>query len=101
MTLLQSLRLWAGISPGPISIAVVGLSLPRHGPSYYAAFVIDPDGYPIEAVCQQSVGDAQNWRPQTSGCLASLLLRCLLRVTQRHVSSLSLGQHWSGQQTLD
>ena len=26
---------------------------PRYGPSYYAAFVIDPDGHPIEAVCQQ------------------------------------------------
>jgi len=25
---------------------------PHYGPSYYAAFVIDPDGYPIEAVCQ-------------------------------------------------
>jgi hypothetical protein len=23
-------------------------------PAYYAAFVIDHDGYPIEAVCQQS-----------------------------------------------
>ena len=26
---------------------------PHYGPTYYAAFVIDPDGYPIEAVCQQ------------------------------------------------
>jgi catechol 2,3-dioxygenase-like lactoylglutathione lyase family enzyme len=26
----------------------------HYGPAYYAAFVIDPDGYPIEAVCQQS-----------------------------------------------
>ena len=25
---------------------------PQYGPTYYAAFVIDPDGYPIEAVCQ-------------------------------------------------
>lgn len=25
---------------------------PHYGPTYYAAFVIDPDGYPIEAVCQ-------------------------------------------------
>jgi len=24
-----------------------------YGPAYYAAFVIDPDGYAIEAVCQQ------------------------------------------------
>lgn len=26
---------------------------PHYGPTYYAAFVIDPDGHPIEAVCQQ------------------------------------------------
>ena len=26
---------------------------PHYGPAYYAAFVIDPDGHPIEAVCQQ------------------------------------------------
>ena len=26
---------------------------PHYGPSYYAAFVIDPDGHPLEAVCQQ------------------------------------------------
>jgi catechol 2,3-dioxygenase-like lactoylglutathione lyase family enzyme len=26
---------------------------PHYGSSYYAAFVIDPDGHPIEAVCQQ------------------------------------------------
>jgi catechol 2,3-dioxygenase-like lactoylglutathione lyase family enzyme len=26
---------------------------PHYGPTYYAAFVIDPDGYPIEAVHQQ------------------------------------------------
>lgn len=25
---------------------------PRYGPNYYAAFVIDPDGYRLEAVCQ-------------------------------------------------
>jgi catechol 2,3-dioxygenase-like lactoylglutathione lyase family enzyme len=25
---------------------------PDYGPSYYAAFVIDPEGYAIEAVCQ-------------------------------------------------
>jgi hypothetical protein len=27
-----------------------GLRL-QYGPTYYAAFVIDPDGHPIEAVC--------------------------------------------------
>jgi catechol 2,3-dioxygenase-like lactoylglutathione lyase family enzyme len=26
---------------------------PHYGPTYYAAFLIDPDGHPIEAVCQQ------------------------------------------------
>ena len=26
---------------------------PHYGPTYFAAFVIDPDGHPIEAVCQQ------------------------------------------------
>jgi catechol 2,3-dioxygenase-like lactoylglutathione lyase family enzyme len=26
---------------------------PQYGPTYYAAFVIDPDGHPIEAVCQR------------------------------------------------
>lgn len=27
---------------------------PHYGPAYYAAFLIDLDGYPIEAVCQLS-----------------------------------------------
>jgi catechol 2,3-dioxygenase-like lactoylglutathione lyase family enzyme len=27
----------------------------RYGPSYYAAFVTDPNGYRLEAVCQSSV----------------------------------------------
>ena len=26
---------------------------PHFGPTYYAAFVVDPDGHPLEAVCQQ------------------------------------------------
>jgi len=26
---------------------------PHYGPGYYAAFVIDPEGYPLEAVCQE------------------------------------------------
>jgi catechol 2,3-dioxygenase-like lactoylglutathione lyase family enzyme len=26
---------------------------PHYGPSYYATYVIDPDGYTLEAVCQQ------------------------------------------------
>jgi catechol 2,3-dioxygenase-like lactoylglutathione lyase family enzyme len=25
---------------------------PHYGPTYYAAFVIDPEGYPLEAVCK-------------------------------------------------
>jgi catechol 2,3-dioxygenase-like lactoylglutathione lyase family enzyme len=28
---------------------------PHYGPTYYAEFVIDPDGHPLEAVCQQQV----------------------------------------------
>jgi catechol 2,3-dioxygenase-like lactoylglutathione lyase family enzyme len=31
---------------------------PHYGPSYYAAFVIDPEGYPLEAVCQEPAGGA-------------------------------------------
>jgi catechol 2,3-dioxygenase-like lactoylglutathione lyase family enzyme len=27
---------------------------PHYGPSYYAAFVIDPEGHPLEAVCKQA-----------------------------------------------
>jgi catechol 2,3-dioxygenase-like lactoylglutathione lyase family enzyme len=27
---------------------------PHYGPTYYAAFVIDPDGHPIEAVCKEA-----------------------------------------------
>ena len=27
---------------------------PHYGPTYYAALVIDPDGHPLEAVCQQN-----------------------------------------------
>jgi catechol 2,3-dioxygenase-like lactoylglutathione lyase family enzyme len=29
---------------------------PHYGPHYYAAFVIDPDGYRLEAVCQTPQG---------------------------------------------
>jgi catechol 2,3-dioxygenase-like lactoylglutathione lyase family enzyme len=28
---------------------------PQYHPSYYGAFVLDPDGYNIEAVCHKSV----------------------------------------------
>lgn len=30
---------------------------PQYGPNYYAAFVLDPDGLNIEAVCHKSVED--------------------------------------------
>lgn len=30
---------------------------PHYGPDYYAAFVLDPDGLNIEAVCHKSVED--------------------------------------------
>jgi len=30
---------------------------PQYGPDYYAAFVLDPDGLNIEAVCHKSIGD--------------------------------------------
>ena len=30
---------------------------PHYGPDYFAAFVIDPDGYKLEAVCQR-IGEA-------------------------------------------
>ena len=29
----------------------------QYGPAYYAAFVIDPEGYPLEAVCQKAAPD--------------------------------------------
>jgi hypothetical protein len=44
-------------SPQRITSDVPSLRYPIRaaywGPSYYAAFVIDPDGHPIEAVCQR------------------------------------------------
>lgn len=30
---------------------------PQYGPDYYAAFVLDPDGLNIEAVCHKSIDD--------------------------------------------
>jgi catechol 2,3-dioxygenase-like lactoylglutathione lyase family enzyme len=35
-----------GVDNGPPGLR------PHYGPTYYAAFVIDPDGYRLEAVCQ-------------------------------------------------
>jgi catechol 2,3-dioxygenase-like lactoylglutathione lyase family enzyme len=34
---------------------------PHYGPTYYAAFVIDPEGYPLEAVCQKAAQEP--WSP--------------------------------------
>jgi len=39
------------VRAGGIDNGRPGLRL-HYGPTYYAAFVIDPDGYPLEAVCQ-------------------------------------------------
>jgi catechol 2,3-dioxygenase-like lactoylglutathione lyase family enzyme len=43
----------AALGAGGIDNGAPGLR-PHYGPTYYAAFVIDPDGYPIEAVCQSA-----------------------------------------------
>jgi catechol 2,3-dioxygenase-like lactoylglutathione lyase family enzyme len=43
----------AALGAGGVDNGSPGLR-PHYGPSYYAAFVIDPDGYPLEAVCQQN-----------------------------------------------
>lgn len=40
----------AGIAAGGTDNGAPGLRVPYH-PHYYAAFVFDPDGYNIEAVC--------------------------------------------------
>ncbi len=40
----------AGIAAGGRDNGAPGLR-PQYGPGYYAAFVIDPDGYRIEAYC--------------------------------------------------
>lgn len=43
----------AAIQNGGKSNGAPGLR-PHYGPNYYAAFVIDPDGHPLEAVCRES-----------------------------------------------
>lgn len=40
----------AAIAAGGVDNGKPGLR-PRYGPNYYAAFVLDPDGYRLEAVC--------------------------------------------------
>ncbi len=42
----------AAVSSGGEDAGPPGLR-PHYGPDYYAAFVRDPDGYKIEAVCHQ------------------------------------------------
>ena len=41
----------AAIAGGGTDDGAPGLR-PRYSPTYYAAFVVDPDGYKLEAVCQ-------------------------------------------------
>jgi catechol 2,3-dioxygenase-like lactoylglutathione lyase family enzyme len=41
----------AALQNGGIDSGAPGLR-PHYGPTYYAAFVIDPDGHRLEAVCQ-------------------------------------------------
>jgi catechol 2,3-dioxygenase-like lactoylglutathione lyase family enzyme len=41
----------AGLAQGGRDAGAPGLR-PHYGPSYYAAFVFDPDGHKLEAVCQ-------------------------------------------------
>lgn len=46
----------AALSAGGTDHGAPGLR-PRYGPNYYAAFVLDPDGLNIEAVCHKSIED--------------------------------------------
>jgi catechol 2,3-dioxygenase-like lactoylglutathione lyase family enzyme len=41
----------AAMAHGGQDLGAPGLR-PHYGPTYYAAFVLDPDGYKLEAVCQ-------------------------------------------------
>lgn len=41
----------AALAHGGTDLGAPGLR-PHYGPTYYAAFVLDPDGYKLEAVCQ-------------------------------------------------
>ncbi|MCB9653519.1 MAG: VOC family protein [Deltaproteobacteria bacterium] len=45
----------AAVAHGGVSDGDPGLR-PRYGPGYYAAFVLDPDGHRLEAVCHESSG---------------------------------------------
>ena len=47
----------ASLAAGGIENGAPGLR-PQYHPNYYAAFVLDPDGYNIEAVCHAADGPA-------------------------------------------
>ena len=44
----------AAVAAGGIDNGAPGLR-PKYHPNYYAAFVLDPDGYNVEAVCHAAV----------------------------------------------
>lgn len=46
----------AALAAGGVDHGAPGLR-PHYGPNYYAAFVLDPDGLNIEAVCHKSIED--------------------------------------------
>lgn len=46
----------AALAAGGTNHGAPGLR-PHYGPNYYAAFVLDPDGLNIEAVCHKSIED--------------------------------------------
>ena len=48
----------AALGAGATDNGAPGLR-PHYGSSYYAAFVIDPEGYPLEAVCQKDSRSAR------------------------------------------
>jgi hypothetical protein len=45
----------SALSAGGVDNGAPGLR-PHYGLTHYAAFVIDPDGYPLETVCQPKNG---------------------------------------------
>ena len=49
----------AALAAGGTDNGAPGLR-PHYGPTYYAVFVIDPEGYPLEAVCQEGENGVQN-----------------------------------------
>lgn len=45
-----------GLSAGGRNNGAPGLRIERHPPGYYAAFLLDPDGHNVEAVCREGDG---------------------------------------------